>query len=495
MNLDLLSCFSEQDGVNVKEEKVEEDTKEDTADTQTDDDEEVKVTSSTEIRELYTITPSASFADSSDDDDNGCTEKCPLVTNELTSFESTTSTDLPEPSSLKRTSWENRPLLSRQLEIDQGSQSSKDTIVNCIDQEESKQKSAEEFPRPKVPTTLAVSQNHDELESQRVTPILFTLSPTKKGAHQVVSVVATRDLPTAFSRPQSMPSSPCTRKSKSARSPRSPTSFRSFFGCHSSSEKDIDQCVSGVSPKTSNGSISAPNTAIGGCENNTVSERTFNEHGSKDIIPNGDMLINCKEISKEHQAESDGMFNGHSKDVFSYTEHQNEMGSTSKPVQNAISSDETKSPLAEDALIMFHSEPLPARVPILSHRTLQQDSLSEKGSNTNDSFDESTNNSDKGYESVDNSPCVESEDSICRSLNTNGSGPLRRISKLAYKGISETQPENRFDDFNVIINEPPKPKGSVWVPLMDSEPPARRKKVTEISTSQQDCNLFSQTAV
>jgi hypothetical protein len=472
-----LSRFSGQGGANASEDRTEEDLEENTENPPSEDDEQVKVASSTEIRELYTITPSASFANSSDDDDDECTENSPLVTNEQTSFESTSSAEVSKPFSLKKTSWEHRPLLSRQPEVDQASQSSKDTIVNSIDQEESTEKGAEEFPRPKAPTNLAVSENRDELESQRVTPILFTLSPTRKGARQVVSVVATREIPPAFSRPQSMPSSP--RQSKSPRSPKSPTSFRGIFGCRSSSEKDIGRYVSDSSP-TSNGRISVSNTAIEEGANDTVrKENTFNgTSGSvssrNEDITNGDVEIKGEENADDHHALFDGACKGHSKDAHVYAEHQNKVC-------------ETKSSLAEDALIMFHSEPLPARVPNLSHQALQQDSLSEKGSNTNDSFEESTNNSDKGYESIDNSPCVESEEGMCRSS--------KKISKLAQNGISETLPVNELDDVNGIANEPPEPKSSVWVPLMDSGPSAGRQKATAITTSQPDCNLFSQTAV
>ena len=500
-----MSYFSEQVGSNLLEDETEEDFKVNVGDPPSEDDELVKVTSSTEIRELYAITPSANFADSSDDDDDGSTEMSPLVKNEPTSFESTSSTELPETTSLNSTSLETRPLLSRQLEIDQCSQSSKDTSVNSFDQEERMKKNSEECRRAKVPTTLSILGNHDELESQRVTPILFTLSPTKKGTNQVVSVVATRDLPTAFSRPQSMPNSPCTHKPKSPRSPKSPMSFRGIFGCRSSSDKDIDRNLCNLNPKTSNGSISAPNTAVEECVDNTVSENPSNENSNKskvfaqneDVITNGDMQVTCEEISaNEHHAKPDDVCKGYSKDGFCFTEHQSEACNANKP-DNLIPTDEmniTVSSSAEDAVIVLHSEPLPPRVPVLSHRSSQQD-LSKKGTNTNDSFEESTNNSDKGYESVDNSPCVENDESICRLLKTNGAVPSRGISKVAQNGISEKIPPYGLDDLNVISSEPREQTRSVWMPLMDSRPPVGRKTVTAITASQPDCNVFSQTAV
>lgn len=458
-----------------------------------DDEQQVRVMSSTEIRELYTITPPASFTDSSEEDD-GSTEISPLVRKEPTSTEP--STQVPEQTSSRSIAWETRPLLSRQIEIDQASQSSKDTNINSLDQEEGVENSSE-CPRIKAPNSLNLAENDDQLESQRVTPILFTLSPTKRGNSQIVSVVATRNLPAAFSRPSSMPSSPCARKPKVVRIPKSPKSFRGIFGFRSSSEKDIDKSTSDLNSKTSNGNISTSDVAN---IDSTVNENNFNDSTTIDevsaknegVVANCGMQLNGTETTNEHHEKSD--CTAEKGNTIGCTKNHNEVCNTTN-CDNVFPSDETstsKSMSVEDALIVFHSEPLPARSPISPHRTSQGDILSEKESNTNDSFEESTNNSDKGYESVDNSPCVENEEGICRSLNTNGYKPSNGISKLAQNGIMEQVAPNGLDDNTVAPNEEGR---SVWLPLADSKAPLGRKTVTTVTAGKQDCNLFSQTAV
>ena len=467
-----------------------------------DDEKAVKVTSSTEMQEMYAVTPPASFTDSSEEDDgDGCTEISPLVRDE-----SKSSAEQPEPSTSKRTSWETRPLLLRQPEIDQTSQSSNDANLNSlhdIDQEDDLVKNSEESLRTKIPNALNLVKSDDEVESQRVMPILFTLSPTKKGANQIVSVVATRELPAAFSRTSSLPNSPNTRKPKSPkiprspkspRSPNTPRSFRAIFGCHTSSGKDIADNDNEVNPKTSNGSISV--TATENCIDEKDSKNTFAENSNIDKISaqnltNGDMQIDSEETT--HTA---CMPNG--KITFTNTETQNKVVNASNPNGLHLGAHEAnvpKSSLAEDAMIVLHSEPLPPRVPILSHRTTAKDSLSEKGSNANDSFEESTNNSDKGYESVDNSPCVDNEENTCRSRNNGSSVQSNGLSKLDQHVISENVLPEGLDDITVISNEATGPKRSVWVPLMDSRVSLGRKEMATITAGQRDSNLFSQTAV
>lgn len=491
MNLNIVSCFSPQGDPSISEDKTNEDAEENVGDPANGDDEQqVKVVSSTEIRELYAITPPASFTDSSEEDD-GSTEISPLVRKEATLNETVPSTELPEPStSRSSTSWETRPLLSRQIEIDQASQSSKDTNANSLDQDEAVENSSRECPRVKVPNSLNIAESDDQLESQRVTPILFTLSPTKKGTSQVVSVIATRDLPAAFSRPSSMPNSPCARKPKVVRIPKSPKSFRGMFGFRGSSEKDIDNTSSDSNSRTSNGNISTANAAT---IDSTASENTLIDSSNnidvcaknEDVVANCDMQLNGTDLTNNHHRKSD---------CTCCTINHSATCSASNP-ENAHSSAErntSKSMSIEDALIVFHSEPLPARSPISSQRTSHRDSLSEKELNTNDSFEESTNNSDKGYESVDNSPCVENDEGICRSLITSGTKPPNGISKLAQNGILEQVAPNGLDDIAVTSSEP---KRSVWLPLSDSKAPLGRNTVTTVTAGKQDSNLFSQTAV
>ena len=483
LNNKLLLFFSEQSSSSVLEQKTTDDYENVEYPGSEDEDQQVKVTNTTDVRELYAIAPPASFTDSSEDE-NGCTENSPLMRTEPTSFESTSSSEIPIPASSKKTSWETRPLLSRQLEIDHGSQSSKDTNLNSLDQEESTEKNSEEC--PPIQTTLNIVEDHDEVESQRVTPILFTLSPTRKGPNQVVSVVATRDLPAAFSRPLSAPTSPCTRKPvtiKTFRSPKSPRSFRGIFGCRSSSEKDIDKNMSDLKPEMSDENISSKTAE------NTISEKTLTDGSSnceiskqqEHVLPNGDKQVNC-----------DGGNIGQSKDTFIYTKNQTQACNTSKPDHNnpTDEADVSKSSSGEDAVIIFHAQPLPSRVPMLSKETSQRGD-----SNTNDSLEESTNNSDKGYESVDNSPCVEAEEANCPSLKANGTVPSNQVSKLSQNGISEKVQPNASDDITIISNEPLQAKRSVWLPLVDSRATAERKMVTAVTSSQPDCNLFSQTAV
>ena len=484
MNLNIMYRFSPQDDSNVSENKTSKDAEENIGNPASEEDEpQVKAISSTEIRELYAITPPASFTDSSEEDD-GSTEVSPLVKKEPTSTES--STDLQETTTSRSGEWETRPLLSRQFEIDQASQSSKDTNINSFDQEEGVE---EECPRTKVPNSLNLAESDDQLESQRVTPILFTLSPTKKGNSQVVSVVATRNLPAAFSRPSSMPNSPCVRKPKVVRIPKSPKSFRGIFGFRCSSEKDIDKTTSDLNSKTSNGDISTSNV---GNIDSTVSENNFNHSTNIDEVSskNEGVAENCdiQLATNEYPETSDYTAERQKKDTIGCTKSHDE-------VCNTTISDETNtsnSMLVEDALIVFHSEPLPARSLISPHRTTQRDSLCEKESNTNNSFEESPNNSDKGYESVDNSPSVENEEGICRSLNNDGNKPSNGISKLAQNGIMEQAAPNGLDDNTVTPNEE---KRSVWLPLADSKAPLGRKTVTTVTAGKQDCNLFSQTAV
>ena len=491
MNLNIVSCFSPQGDPSVSEDKKNEDAEENVGDPTNDDDEQqVKVVSSTEIRELYAITPPANFTDSSEEDD-GSTEISPLVRKEATLNETVPSTELPEPStSRSSTSWETRPLLSRQIEIDQASQSSKDTNANSLDQDEAVENSSRESPRVKVPNSLNIAESDDQLESQRVTPILFTLSPTKKGTSQVVSVVATRDLPAAFSRPSSMPNSPCARKPKVVRIPKSPKSFRGMFSFRGSSEKDIDKTSFDSNSRTSNGNISTANAAT---IDSTASANTFIDSSNnidvcaknEDVVANCDMQLNYTDLSNNHHRKSD---------CTCCTINHSATCSTSNS-ENAHSSAErntSKSMAIEDTLIVFHSEPLPARSIISSQRTSHRDSLSEKELNTNDSFEEATNNSDKGYESVDNSACVENEEGICRSLITSGTKPPNGISKLAQNGILEHVAPNGLDDIAVTSSEP---KRSVWLPLADSKAPPGRNTVTTVTAGKQDSNLFSQTAV
>lgn len=453
--------------------------------------ESVNLFKSTEIRELYTITPPVSFTDSGEEED-GCYEVSPLMENEL-AFESTSSADLPKTSSLEGTSCETRPLLSRQLEIDQDSQSSKDANVHSFDRVESMEKSSEECHHPNIPSALNISTSDDELESQRATPILFKLSPTKKGASKVVSVVATRELPPAFSRSSSMPSSPCIRKPKSPRKPISPKSFRSLLGFCDSFEKDSSKGFSVLNPKTPNGeNASMSKTAVHDCIVSTVNDGPNRGNVSLPVneatAVNGDVQMNCEAIANEYHKASGCIRNRHYGNTFHDTEKKEEVLVTSSKSDKFIS--------PEDPAVVFHSEPFPARLPVLPHQTVQRDSASEKGSNTNDSLEESTNNSDKGYESVDNSNSVETEESASslaqnerRMLNTG-------IAKLSQNGVLENVLLSGVDDISAVPNKPPESEGSVWVPLdVDPRTLEGRKRVSAVAASQPTCNLFSQTAV
>lgn len=492
--------LSEQEGsANVLEDKTKKDTEENADDPSKEDYEQVKVISSTQMREIYAITPPASFTDSSDDNDegDGCSEVTPLVRNNPSSFESTSSAKQPEPVLVKKASRETRPLFSRQHEIDQASQSSKDRNINVCDQEECAQ--ANYFPGAKLPTTLNLAENDDELESQRVTPILFTLSPTANGNNQIVSVIASREMPTAFSRPPSIPNSPCVRKSDSLRSPKSPRSFRSMFGLRHSSEKGIanDKHVHDLSP--SNGDISVPNDSLENCYDKKVKENSFPETQKDSALRSSEMLKNCKQVTNENDKNSNCVSQSDGKVTFDYN-CSNTPSEASNSNNSAVNFNDasTTTLSVEDAIIVLHSKPLPPHVPILSHRSSEPDNLGEKVSNKNDSFEESTNNSDKGYESVDNSPCVEyegGEGSVCRSSNTNGSVASNGISKLVKNRISDKMGQSKLDDVTVITNESSEPKRSVWVPLLDSKPSLGQKKDTSITTSYPECNMFSQTAV
>ncbi|XP_028400264.1 kinase D-interacting substrate of 220 kDa B-like isoform X2 [Dendronephthya gigantea] len=487
----------EQDGsTNVSEEKTEAGTSENADDPSNEDDEQVKVISSTQMREIYAITPPASFTDSSDDNDDGdgCSETSPLVRNNPSSFESTSSTEQPESVSVEKTSRETRPLLSRQPEIDQASQSSKDANVNSFDQEERARVNLSDFPGAKVPTTLNLSENDDELESQRVTPILFTLSPTTKGNNQIVSVIASREMPAAFSRPPSIPNSPCARKPRSPRSPKSPRSFRSMFGLRHSSDKGNpnDKHVHDLSP--SNGDISVPNDSLENCYDKTVKENSFPEANKDYALTRSEMQMNCEEMRNGNDTNSECVFESDGKAVYSNCIDTPSEASNSNDTSVNFNDANT----VEGALIVFHSEPLPPRVPILSHRFSEHDSLGEMVSNKNDSLEEATNNSDKGYESVDNSPYVENEgreSGVSRSLNANASVASNGISELAQNGISDKIEQSKLEDITVIDNESPEPKRSVWVPLHDSKLSLGRKMDTSITTNHPECNMFSQTAV
>ena len=189
-----------------------------------DDESKTPIMSSKAVRELYSITPGIDSADSSDNE-SGETENTRLLKDEAP-CSSAKPTAKEKPSNSSSHCDEGRPLLSRQGEVDQCSDSSIEMNIETtqrIKQDSKPSNSVSSVSEGVMASVGTVTKDDEEedTESQRVVPIILTLSPTKNGNNQISSIVATRDLSSAMTRPSGMPAAPRSPKQKNAKGSRS----------------------------------------------------------------------------------------------------------------------------------------------------------------------------------------------------------------------------------------------------------------------------------
>ncbi|XP_046854169.1 kinase D-interacting substrate of 220 kDa B-like isoform X3 [Xenia sp. Carnegie-2017] len=401
-------------------------------------DSDVKTSNSTDVQDLYTIAPQASFIDTSDEENFD--EVSPLTKGKSSTVPVASNNGFSKPSSSKH-----------KVALSKG----KDHYSNTMNPVE------------------------DEDESKRVTPILFTLSPTKKGTKQVVSVVATRELPASFSRPSSVPSTPVTRKPNiQVRTVKSPKSFRGFFPCSSS---QIDE-----KRGTSSSSYTSRKKDISNDEKSVMLSHTDELNFTEN---------HCDKQSNDRDLKMHILVKGEDKECgdhgFPKNRHESSFSSGSDEMRTVK---KDLSHISRNIVMVYESEPPPSRESLLCQRNSKHDSLSDKGSNTNESFDDSPNNSDKGYESVDNSQFGESDEISYRLRTVDG---CDRNSKPLNQRNAENCEPNKLHKINVVTNVPSDQTPSFWVPHQDQGAVTSDNNVTgNTGTSRQlENNVLSQTSV
>lgn len=428
-------------------------------------DSDVKTSNSTDVQDLYTIAPQASFIDSSDEENFD--EVSPLTKGKSSTVPVASNNGFSKPSSSKHKvalSKGERPLLYGQDEInDRSDKDVRGNSVTCVHS----------------PLANTMNPVEDEDESKRVTPILFTLSPTKKGTKQVVSVVATRELPASFSRPSSVPSTPVTRKPNiQVRTVKSPKSFRGFFPCSSS---QIDE-----KRGTSSSSYTSRKKDISNDEKSVMLSHTdelnFTENHCDKQSNDRDLKMHILVKGEDKECGYHGSLKNRHESSFS--SGSDEMRTVKKDLSH----------ISRNVVMVYESEPPPSRESLLCQRNSKHDSLSDKGSNTNESFDDSPNNSDKGYESVDNSQFGESDEISFRLRTVDG---CDLNSKPLNQRNAENCEPNKLHKINVITNVPLDQTPSFWVPHQDQGAVTSDNNVTgNTGTSRQlENNALSQTSV
>ena len=426
-----------------------------------DDESKTPIMSSKAVRELYSITPGIDSADSSDNE-SGETENTRLLKDEAP-CSSAKPTAKEKPSNSSSHCDEGRPLLSRQGEVDQCSDSSMEMNIETtqrIKQDSKPSNSVSSVSEVVMASVGTVTKDDEEedTESQRVVPIVLTLSPTKNGNNQISSIVATRDLSSAMTRPSGMPAAPRSPKQKNAkgsRSPKSPRSLRALFSCSGSPQTDGDAVVG----KNENEKDTSP-----------FDPRALEESAGKSCFSENTCQPKCDD--KDGGGMDVGGSNSKGELIFANNDTINicglELSRTADPRPSCTDANSSNDPTIINSERTEPSAPIPPPLHVESSAQRYISQEKSVGCSTENSFEETANNSDKGYESVDNSPpCVENDDGLYRPLNANG-------SVSAARGLSETA-------------------NPIWVPLLQSKASPRQHRQTAFSDSGH--KLFNQTMV
>lgn len=370
---------------------------------------------------------------------------------------------------------EGRPLLWRQGEVDQCSDSSMEMNTSMemkmntdttqrIKQGSRPSNSVSSGSEVVMPSVGVVTEDNEEedMESQRVVPIVLTFSPAKNGNNQISSIVATRDLSSAMTRPSGLPATPRSPKQKSAkvsRSPKSPRSLRALFNCSGSSQTDGDAVEEEKENEKENEKDTSP-----------FDPRALEESAGESCFPENTCQPKCGDNNGSGKdgggSDSRGELSFTNNDNINKRELELSQTTDSRPSCTDANASNDPTITTSERTELSAGIPPPLHVESCAQRyTSQENSV---GCSTDNSFEETANNSDKGYESVDNSPmCVENEDGLYRPLNANGSvSAVRRLSETA---------------------------NPIWIPILQSKASLRQHRQTAFSDSGH--KLFNQTMV